>query len=311
MAFKMTPRGSKRSNPYSGLMKKGLISGSPLYQATKTQTDLDTEADTSAQANLQKNIDAGSFTSTSSDETGNYFNYEGKGDATDFSKDDDQRAKEKLWIKNHPEEYARLMSEKNAKKTIFIPKEKIVEGKKETKGIVSDRGIGTSVKEQGAITGYTSNPLYDPMDVKGMKNKGILKRLPVYADVQYREAELTDPDKVRSDLDENITVGASKEKAYGLEDGEIAEDYKGSGFDKSGVQQRGPIFQRRHNTVTTSPMKQIKDKELDTFEINVTKENNDKAPDGFKKKQKTEGTRIHKDGTREKIGGSRTIAGNF
>jgi len=49
-------------------------------------------------------------------------------------------------------------------------------------------------------------------------------------------------------------------------------------------------------------------KELDTFEINVTK---DKAPDGFNKNEKTEGFRIRKDGTREKIGGSRTIAGNF
>ena len=78
--------------------------------------------------------------------------------------------------------------------------------------------------------------------------------------------------------------------------------------DKSAVKQRGPIFQRRHNTVTTSPMKQIKDKELDTFEINVTK---DKAPDGFNKNEKTEGTRVHKDGKGEKIGGSRTVAGNF
>ena len=64
--------------------------------------------------------------------------------------------------------------------------------KKEEKAksdIVPTDPVSTYVEDPGVITGFTPNPRYDPMDVKGMKAQGIVKSFPIYAPKPKRKSQ--------------------------------------------------------------------------------------------------------------------------
>jgi hypothetical protein len=65
--------------------------------------------------------------------------------------------------------------------------------------------IGTNLEDGRIITGYTANPRYDPTDPQGMKEQGIKKMLPVYADTQERVA-------TKEDTDDTVTIGEDFDK---------------------------------------------------------------------------------------------------
>ncbi len=175
MAFKMKPRGGKRSNPYSGLMKKGLISSSPLYQATepvKTQAEIDAEADAQANKNAQDNLasstpeisetyfDSGQLKSrtTTTKSTGT-------GKSTAFSTDPDELAAQKLWIKNNPELYKKLLAEKKGtaetSKTEYF--EETIPEKKKVESEPTSRNVATELTGTKTLVGYDmyGKPVYE------------------------------------------------------------------------------------------------------------------------------------------------------
>ena len=218
-------------NPFKMMQEKGLLNKDAEYSHLRgpsyhegfehdppKQEDLETKATSTAQTNLQKNIDTGAYVSTHYDKAtdSDYFDYEGKGGATGFSKDADEKAKQKLWIKNNPEEYARLMALKNAKKTIIKPREKIVEEKKETKP--EPRNLATFLSKNNLWQAYNKK-YYDSATEKMVKHtdESFMKQYGHdydFSDVEHkgRESELSsgefDPSKY-DDVGEgrNITGG--------------------------------------------------------------------------------------------------------
>ena len=117
MAFNMKPRGGKKSNPYFGLMKKGLISGSPLYQ--KEQEAAKSQAAIDAQKRLEEKIKSGDFTSkTKNLEGGDDMLYTAIGEGKAYSSDPTERAKqEQYWIDN-PDKKAEYNASKKVEKLI-------------------------------------------------------------------------------------------------------------------------------------------------------------------------------------------------
>ncbi len=219
MAFKL---GDKRINP---LKSKGFLNQSPFKangntmaynngepegddKKPKTQQQVDAEATQGAKEDMKlvstemKKVEGG---------TNKIENFEGDGKSTGFSKDPAERAKQEQWIKDNPELYAKLIAEKKLKdqKITFIPDE---EPEKEPdpkpkpnpkqKAKPSADQIGTKLKDDRVITGYKYNPRYDPADPQGMKAAGIEKRMPIYADVQKREA-------TKDKTDNTVVIGST------------------------------------------------------------------------------------------------------
>jgi len=215
MAFKL---GDKRINP---LKSKGFLNQSPFKangntmaynngepegddKKPKTQQQVDAEASQKAKDNMKlvstemKKVEGG---------TQKIENFEGSG--TSFSKDPAERAKQEQWIKDNPKLHAKLVAEKKAKdqKITFIPDEDPDEKPKpkpnpKQKAKPSADQIGTELKDDRIITGYKSNPRYDPTDPQGMKAAGIEKRMPIYADVQKREA-------TKDKTDNTVVIGST------------------------------------------------------------------------------------------------------
>lgn len=113
----MKPRGGKRSNPYSGLLKRGLISGSPLYQ--KEQEAAKSQAAIDAQKRLEEKIKSGNFTSkTKNLEGGDDILYTATAPGKAYSSDLTERAKqEQYWIDN-PDKKKEYDASKHVEKLI-------------------------------------------------------------------------------------------------------------------------------------------------------------------------------------------------
>lgn len=276
--FKMKPRGGVRSNPYSGLMKRGLVSDSPLYQATKTQAELKAEAKLKAEADAKKNLEKAKPTVTSTyHPSGNIASITtsgtstGEGDA--FT--GELATKEEYAKIQASDSYKRRKAEElaalNYSNTEYF--DDVVTNEVQKKANVEKKNISTKIVEGSVDKGEKSQVVSGPKEVELYVNPRSQYVPPVYDDYSYTNKKQGTDYQNRVSADENDAWDTTQYSTTGDEDiianavidqanasAKIKEETTGDKttvVDKSATQQKGPIFQRRHNTVTTSPIKQV------------------------------------------------------
>lgn len=112
------------------------------------------------------------------------------------------------------------------------------ENKKPTVNKVSDRQIGTVLNEEGISKGDKSQDVSGATDRTFYRNPRSKYVPPTYETYNYSNTNRNTDKQERTAVlgnkgqDDLTNVGVSKEDAYGLKDGTIADDYKDSVFNK-------------------------------------------------------------------------------
>ena len=217
MAFKLKFQGKSKELYGSGntMVRKGLVTPTYLMEGPGDKVKkVEKSADDKATKNLQtSNKEIVSTTKTrGKDEKGEYIETEvlskRKGEGTDRDAWNENRDNVKSKYKSFDdftaaaEAYRQKQKLESEKSREYISKDETVKPKPKQEAKPSADQIGTELKDNRIITGYTINPRYDPTDPQGMRAAGIEKRLPVYADVQKREA-------TKDKTDDTVVIGST------------------------------------------------------------------------------------------------------